>query len=81
MKNKSLFASYMELTKPRILTLVLVTTILGFYLGGEGISSVSLLIFLLLGVALVAGGSSALNNYLEREFDSKNDSNKKSADS
>jgi len=32
---------------------------------------VPLLVFLLLGVALVAGGSSALNHYLEREFDSK----------
>jgi len=71
MKSKSLFASYLELTKPRILTLVLVTTVLGFYLGGEGISSLPLLIFLLLGVALVSGGSSALNHYLEREFDSK----------
>jgi len=71
MKNKSILASYLELTKPRILTLVLVTTVLGFYLGGKGISSVPLLIFLLLGVALVAGGSSALNHYLEREFDSK----------
>jgi len=71
MTNKSLFASYIELTKPRILTLVLVTTVLGFYLGGEGISSVPLLIFLLIGVALVAGGSSTLNHYLERQFDSK----------
>jgi len=71
MKHKSLFAAYIELTKPRILTLVLVTTVLGFYLGGKGISSVPLLIFLLLGVALVSGGSSALNHYLEREFDSK----------
>jgi len=70
-KKKSLFASYIELTKPRILTLVLVTTVLGYYLGGEGISSVPLLMFLLLGVALVSGGSSALNHYLEREFDSK----------
>jgi len=70
-KNKSLFASYIELTKPRILTLVLVTTILGFYLGGEGISSAPLLIFLLIGAALVTGGSSALNHYFEREFDSK----------
>jgi len=71
MKNKSILKAYIELTKPRILTLVLVTTVLGFYLGGKGITSVPLLIFLLLGVALVTGGSSALNHYLEREFDSK----------
>jgi len=71
MKHKSLFASYIELTKPRILTMVLVTTVSGFYLGGKGISSVPLLVFLLIGAALVTGGSSALNHYLEREFDSK----------
>ena len=71
MKNKTLITSYIELTKPRILTMVLVTTVLGFYLGGEGISSIPLLISLLVGVALVSGGSSALNHYLEREFDSK----------
>jgi len=71
MFNKTLISSYIELMKPRILTLVLVTTVLGFYLGGKGISSTSLLIFLLIGVSLVCGGSSALNHYLEREFDSK----------
>jgi len=71
MYNRSLLASYSELTKPRILTLVLVTTVLGFYLGGKGISSMPILIFLLIGVAFVCGGSSALNHYLEREFDSK----------
>jgi len=71
MNNKSLFASYIELTKPRILMLVLVTTVLGFYLGGKGISSIPILIFLLIGAAFVTGGSSALNHYLEREFDSK----------
>jgi len=71
MNKNSLFKSYLELTKPRILTLVLVTTILGYYLGGEGITSFAVLIYLIFGVALVSGGSSALNHYLEREFDSK----------
>ena len=71
MKRKSILSAYIELTKPRILTLVLVTTLIGFYLGGEGHGSLSLLIFLVLGVAFVTGGSSALNHYLEREFDSK----------
>jgi protoheme IX farnesyltransferase len=64
-------SAYIELTKPRILTLVLVTTLLGFYLGGRGIHSLELFFFLLMGVALVTAGSSALNHYLEREFDSK----------
>ena len=61
----------MELTKPRITSLVMVTTALGFYLGGEGRLPPVLFSFLMGGVAMVCAGSSALNHYLEREFDSK----------
>jgi protoheme IX farnesyltransferase len=71
MKTKKLISAYLELTKPRILLLVLITTLLGFYLGGKGITSYPKLIYLLLGAGLVCAGSSALNQYLEREYDSK----------
>ena len=71
MNNKKLLAAYLELTKPRILTLVLITTTLGFFLGGNGIHSVLRLFTLLLGVAFVCAGASTLNHYLERDADSK----------
>ena len=71
MKQKSLLASYIELTKPSILLLVLITTMLGYYLGSEGMLHWNTIIWLLLGVACVCAGSAALNHYLEREFDSK----------
>ena len=71
MKKISVFSAYFELTKPRILNLVLVTTALGFYLGGKGIHNFTLLFFLLLGAALVCAGSGVLNNYVERDFDCK----------
>lgn len=71
MKRTNKFSAYFELTKPRIMSLVLVTTTLGFYLGGKGEAPAGLLAYLLLGVAMVCGGSSVLNHYLEREFDSK----------
>jgi len=71
MVNKSIISAYFELTKPRIMSLVLVTTVLGFYLGGEGIISFSILCFLLVGTAFVCGGASALNHFLERDFDKK----------
>ncbi len=64
-------SAYFELTKPRIVSLVMVTSALGFYLGGQGIHDVARFIALLTGVALTCGGSSALNQYLEREFDAK----------
>ena len=61
---------YLELTKPRIVVMVLVTTTLGFLLGGSR-APLSLLFMTLLGVASGTGGAAVLNNYLERDFDAK----------
>ncbi len=66
-----IFKAYLELTKPRILSLVLVTMSLGFYLGSKAIISWPLLCFLLLGAGLVCAGSSALNHSLEWESDAQ----------
>ena len=63
--------AYLELTKPRIVSMVLVTTTIGFFLGGKGFHSASALFFTLLGTALASGGSAVLNNYLERDVDCK----------
>ena len=68
MKNIGL---YWELAKPRILLMVLVTTSLGFFLGGRGIDSVLQLCLTLLGVGCATGGAAMLNNYLERDLDAK----------
>ena len=71
MIDQKIFSAYLELTKPRILSLVLVTTAIGFFLGGKGIHSFSRLIITLLGAGLVCAGASALNQYLERDSDKK----------
>jgi len=63
--------AYLQLTKPRIVTLVLVTTALGYYLGGDGRFDYAVFLWLVLGAGLVCAGSSTLNNYLERESDCK----------
>src|SRR4029453_4066681 len=62
---------YLELTKPRILLMVLVTTTFGFVLGGGIHASVALLFLTLLGVGCATGGAAVLNNYLEGDFDAK----------
>lgn len=62
-------APYITLMKPRILVMVLVTTVLGFFLGGRGISSYPLLFATLFGTALSCGGAGVLNQYLERDAD------------
>ncbi len=63
------WTAYWELTKPRIIFMVLITCALGFFVGGRGIHSYSLLFFTLLGTALTVGGSAVLNHYLERDVD------------
>jgi protoheme IX farnesyltransferase len=62
---------YLELTKPRILVMVLVTTTLGFLMGSGGQGSFARLLLTLVGVGGATGGAAALNNYLERDFDAK----------
>lgn len=57
------------LSKPLIVTLLLVTTYGGLVAGGKAWPSASLALWTLLGGALAAGGSSALNQYIDRELD------------
>jgi len=51
--------------------MVLVTTTIGYFLAAKGIHPLATLFLTLLGVGCATGGSAALNNYLEREVDSK----------
>lgn len=57
------------LTKPRVVLMVLVTTVVGYYVGLGGPPEYGRLIALLLGTALAAGGTLALNQYWERDVD------------
>ncbi len=62
-------SDYLELTKPRITILVVVTTLVSFYLGCSHTLSLALLAHTLFGTALVAGGASAVNMCIERNLD------------
>ena len=64
-------ADYYELTKPGVTSLIIFATLVGFYLGSVGGLQYLLLLHTLLGTAMVAGGTAALNQYWEREADSK----------
>ena len=50
---------------------MLLTTLVGFYLGWQGAMNFALMFHALLGTALVASGAAALNQLLEREHDAK----------
>ena len=67
--EKSRFAVFSELVKARLTGLVLLTTLVGFYMGQRGPMNYALLLHTLLGTALVACGAAALNQLIEREHD------------
>lgn len=61
--------AYLALTKPRIIELLLVTTIPTMFLAAGGFPSFSLVAWTLLGGSLAAGGANTLNCYLDRDID------------
>ncbi len=60
---------FVILNKPIIVLLLLVTTYAGMVVGAKRLPSLELTLWTLLGGALAAGGSSALNQYIDRETD------------
>jgi protoheme IX farnesyltransferase len=65
----SRWTDFYELTKPRMNFLVLVTTLVGFYLAGGSKLNWVLLLPTLVGTALCAAGASVLNQFVERDLD------------
>jgi protoheme IX farnesyltransferase len=63
-------AAYVALTKPRIIELLLVTTVPVMFLAADGVPPLWLLAATLIGGALAAGGANTLNSYLDRDIDS-----------
>jgi protoheme IX farnesyltransferase len=61
--------AFCELAKPRVVTMILVTTLVGFYLGSQGPTDYWLALHTLASTALAAAGTLALNQYLERDLD------------
>jgi len=60
---------YVALTKPRIIELLLVTTLPTMLVARRGVPSLSLMLATLVGGALAAGGANALNMVLDRDID------------
>jgi heme o synthase len=63
--------AFVEMAKPRIVSMVLVTTTLGFFLGSGPVRSWPVLLLTLFGIGCATGGAAVLNNYLERDIDAK----------
>jgi protoheme IX farnesyltransferase len=63
--------AYVALTKPRIIELLLITTVPAMIYAARGIPSPALIWWTLLGGALTAGSANAINQYLERDLDER----------
>ena len=60
---------YVALTKPRIMSLLLLTGAAGMFVGAQGVPEPGLLAATLVGLALACGGASALNHVIDRDID------------
>ena len=65
----SILREYLALTKPGIVTLVLITTLGGMYLGSRGDLNSALVFWTLLGTGLAAAGSAVLNMVIDKDID------------
>jgi len=62
---------YVTLTKPRIISLLLVTTIAPMFITDRGLPSAALVIWVVIGGYLMAGGANAINMWFDRDIDTK----------
>jgi heme o synthase len=67
----TLLADLITLTKPRIISLLLVTTVAPMFITPAGLPSPSLVLWVVLGGYLMAGGANAINMWFDRDIDTK----------
>ncbi len=70
------FAAFVELTKPRIAFMLVLTSAAGFYLGAKGAFDLVLFVNAMIGIAILAFGVATLNQYAERTTDALMDRTK-----
>lgn len=69
--RRQVAADLLALTKPRVVVMVVVTTLVGYYVGLRGMADHARALHLVLGTALAAAGALALNQYWERDVDGR----------
>ena len=65
------FADYFELTKPRVVALIMFTAIVGMFLAVPGLPPLDLFVWGTLGIGLAAGSAAAVNHLVDRRIDAK----------
>ena len=69
--SRSVLSDYVALTKPRIVSLLLLTALGGMFLAADGTPDVSVVLLVMVSGSLAAGGAHALNHFLERDIDGR----------
>ncbi|HXG04875.1 MAG TPA: heme o synthase [Candidatus Binatia bacterium] len=69
--RRQVAADLVALTKPRVVVMVLVTTLVGYYVGLDAAPDYGRMLHLLVGTLLAAAGTLALNQYWERDVDAR----------
>jgi len=69
--RRQVVGDLIALTKPRVVVMVLVTTLVGYYVALTGAPDYVRMLNLLVGTLLAAGGTLALNQYWERDVDAR----------
>src|SRR5204862_645437 len=67
--RRASFRAYVRLTKPRVIELLLVTSVPPMLLAARGFPAARLLVAVLVGGALAAGGANTINCWVERDSD------------
>jgi len=62
---------FIQLTKPRIILLLVFTTVTAMIIAADGVPDVGILLVTILGGAFSAGGSSAVNQFYDRDMDAR----------
>jgi len=68
-RKPSLLADYISLTKPKVISLLLVTTLAAMYITDQGLPSLALVFWTMLGGYLASGGAGAINCAFEKDVD------------
>lgn len=69
--EKAVWRDYLELTKPNVVALMILTTVIGMFLSVPGMVPVDVLILGNLGIALCAGAAAVVNHVVDRQIDTK----------
>ena len=67
--RRPLIAEFIALTKPRVISLLLVTAVIPMFVTDQGLPSLSLVVTVLVGGYLMAGGANAINMWFDRDID------------